>query len=183
MHISFSKRVTVICLRNTVVSQVQPLIGCLSSSLVALSVWSWTMQLHSFYIRGIAGDRTRSPVCSSCIEMTYLTVSLLVSAYLQTTICSTAEKVQLMTNLNYRMTQPDWRNWHLLGSWNSTRGSTLFSKYCSRTPLAKFYSFRGVILCQSTKANYLGVSLRCDIGWAKHIQQVTSSSRTIGLLH
>ena len=55
---------------------------------------------------------------------------------------------------------------------------------CSGMPLTKFYSLCGVILNQSTEAKYLGVSLSCDMEWAKHIQEVTSScSRTVGLLH
>ena len=37
---------------------------------------------------------------------------------------------------------------------------------------------------QASEAKYLGVPLSCDMEWAKHIQQVTSScSSTIGLLH
>ena len=61
---------------------------------------------------------------------------------------------------------------------------TILSVSRSRTPLTKFYSLCGVILSQASEAKYLDVSLSCDMEWAKHIQQVTSScSSTIGLLH
>ena len=61
---------------------------------------------------------------------------------------------------------------------------TILSVSHSRIPLTKFYSLCGVILSQASVAKYLGVSLSCDMEWAKHIQQVISScSSTIGLLH
>ena len=61
---------------------------------------------------------------------------------------------------------------------------TILSVSRSRTPLTKFYSLCRIILSQASEAKYLGVSLNCDMEWAKHIQQVTSScSSTIGLLH
>ena len=54
----------------------------------------------------------------------------------------------------------------------------------SRTPLTKFYSLCGVIISQASEAKYLDVSLSCDMEWAKHIQQITSSCcSTVGLLH
>ena len=61
---------------------------------------------------------------------------------------------------------------------------TILSVSHSRIPLTEFYSLCGVVLSQASVVKYLGVSLSCDMEWAKHIQQVTSScSSTIRLLH
>ena len=50
-------------------------------------------------------------------------------------------------------------------------------------PLHKFYSLCGTILQQVSEAKYLGVNIREDLHWSKHIQGLASkASSTLGLL-